>query len=215
MERMNNKKRNTIIVLAVMFLVLVVLCIWGLSGGKSKHDGGNVIGQNADVDGNQSAASLDKNETEIRDSQHIADKQGNGETLDSTEGQSADSQMSDDVDISESDASDKSSDEASKSKGNTKTGTGVNTQKRRTGNSITLIEGIDYGAAYANSQNYAAESKKDENYTADESVSEGASGGTNTPSSGAYNPPEEDINLADEIETDESGAIEFPFVSYQ
>lgn len=219
MERMNNKKRNTIIIVVVLILLLIALCIWGVSCGKSKELDANVAGEENIVTADQrNDVSEGTVNTETVGQQ--SDDQGNGSNSDADasndqdfadkESQETDMDSKQNEDVVSADIQEEA---GVKQKGNAKAGSSGK-QSNRVNNSSAIGDNRT-GKADTNSQNVDTLDGEDEKSVTFSTGKFQTSSESYSTLPELYIPPTEDINLSDEIETDESGAIVFPYVSYQ
>lgn len=200
---MNNKKRNTIIIVVVLILILIVLCIWGVSCGKSKG-----------IDVTKTSGGIEVTET---GEQQLLDSKAK-ERASNTDAQNAQDVADEDPEKTDRDSNQSEDDETADAKNeaginqNEKSGSGVKKSNkagsssvlgRKIGNSATDLQGAD-----------AADDEDEGKVIISTEKAQILSGSYATPPK-LYIPPTEDINLSDEIETDENGAIVFPFVSYE
>lgn len=219
MERMNNKKRNTIIIVVVLALLLIALCIWGVSCGKSKDLDANVAGEEINVTGDQrNDVSEGTVNTETVGQQ--SDDQGNGSDSDadgSNEQDFADKELQEtDMDSKQNEdavSADIQDEAGVKQKVNAKAGSSGK-QSNRVNNSSAIGDNRT-GKTDTNSQNVGTSDGEDEKSVTFSTGKFQTSSESYSTLPELYIPPTEDINLSDEIETDESGAIVFPYVSYQ
>jgi len=200
MERMSNKKRNTIIIEVLLILVLIVLGICGLSCGKSKDKEDTFISTETDVADNQKLDGFKETEMEASTDSESENGQIAGDNLSD--------EQTDDEQYADGSYTENQSENSSDLQAVKKTTTGSYKKDKRntvgTGDldindgqkseSINMssngsFEGADfYGES--TSTGYAQAKKK-------------------------QTPLAEDIDLSGKIATDESGAIVFPFVSYE
>jgi len=219
MERMNNKKRNTIIIVVVLALLLIALCIWGVSCGKSKDLDANVAGEENIVAADQrNDVSEGTVNTETVGQQ--SDDQGNGSNSDadgSNEQDFADKESQEtDMDSKQNEdavSADIQDEAGIKQKGNVKTGSSGK-QGNRVNNSSAVGDNRT-GNDDVNSQSAGTSDGADEKSVTFSTGKFQISSENYSTLPELYIPPTEDINLSDEIETDESGVIVFPYVSYQ